>query len=98
MRTCALPQLGLLSLPERAFHREVLMRGRSDVAHQVLVGEYLRAQREELGRGECGSSEICGLWRMRVVMGEMVGAVMRLREAVGGVALRFFFGLKSLLI
>ena len=31
-------------------------------------------------------------------MGEMVGAVMRLREAVGGVALRFFFGLKSLLI
>lgn len=98
MGTCGLAQLGLLPLPERAFHREVLMRGRSDVAHQVLVGKYLRAQREELAGGERGGGEIWGLWWMGAAMGEMVGAVMRLREAVGGVAVRFFFGLKSLLI
>lgn len=64
----------------------------------MFVGEYLCAEGEELAGREGLWFWICGWMEMGVRMAEMGWAQGGLRGGVGGVAVGFFLGLKSLLI
>lgn len=95
MLTCPLAQFLLLALPKGALHAEILMLRNGDIADEMLVGEYLRAQAEELmGRQRTGPL-ICGLCEMRVGMLGIVGKPRMMSGKVGGVGAEALLALKS---
>lgn len=95
MITCPLAQFLLLALPKGALHAEIVMLWNSDIADEMLVGEYLRAEAEELMRGERTLPLICGLCVMRVGMLGIVGKPRLMSGKVSGVSAEALLALKS---
>lgn len=95
MITCPLAQFLLLALPKGALHAEIVMLWNGDIADEMLVGEYLRAEAEELMRGERTLPLICGLCVMRVGMLGIVGKPRLMSGKVSGVSAEALLALKS---
>lgn len=95
MITCPLAQFLLLALPKSALHAEITMLRNSDIANKMLIGKYLRAQAEELMRGERTLLLICGLCVMRVGMLGIVGKPWLMSGKVSCVSAEALLALKS---